>query len=109
MSWDPLTGCQVTYCLDTATGKAWWEHEYDRQVRQNVLDAAAALRNAGDGAWQKGMKGAMVHCAIIPREVRHLWRTQGIDPDSKDPDVQRRINKMLNGEFKNLKTVDKKL
>jgi hypothetical protein len=108
ISYDPVTGATVMHHYDDATQKQWWTTEYDQQIDQAAKDVAAAIRNDGR-AWSRGLKTGWAGTAILPASVRHEMRERGLDPYSKDPDVQKTINKLLNGEFKLLKTTDKRL
>lgn len=108
VSYDPVTGARVTFCHDRHAGIGWFETSYDPAIDRAIKDVATALRNDGR-AWQRGVKQGWAGAAMIPPSVRHQWRTMGLDPDSKDPDVQRRINQLLNGDYKYLKVTEKKL
>lgn len=108
ISYDPITGATVTFVHDVDAKIGWFETEYDTEIEQAIKDVATALRNDGR-AWERGVKQGWAGAAMIPPSVRHQWRTEGLDPDSKDPDVQKRINQLLNGDYKYLKVTSKKL
>lgn len=108
ISYDPLTGATVMHHYDDATQQQWWTTEYDQDINAAAKDVATAIRNDGR-AWDRGIKKGWIGTAILPANVRHELRSRGLDPYSKDPDVQRRINQLLNTEFKLLKTTDKRL
>jgi hypothetical protein len=59
-----------------------------------ILDFNAERRNHYDMRWSEG-DGRLV--ASIPHVVVELWRKlYGVDAHSRDPDMQRKVNKLLN-------------
>ena len=65
--------------------------EFDMAHVQRVMDQNARLKHTG-------MKNEFGYIAAsVPAAVKHIWKTEhGVDYDSQDPDMQKKIDRMMN-------------
>ena len=99
---DPITGVKKKWYLDD-DGTVTVEREEDIS---GILTLAKSLR--AQTPYRYG-KNALHFSAVIPNGVIHKWMQEGIDVFDSSPEMTRKVKKKLEGEYKYLKTTDKKI
>lgn len=91
------TGMREWFLHDAEAGKNYIRYEQDCEP---LLDACKAHNNHADRAGE--MRRDIVHAASIPPSVQMKWLVEyGVDV--WNPDDQRKVNRLLDGDYKHLK------
>lgn len=84
-------------------GDGTWTMGMSQKV-ESILDHNKEMSTSGDHGWSKSKDFRRI--GSIPLVVSHDWKTnKGIDIHSPDPDMQKKVNSMMNDiDYRRLRT-----
>jgi hypothetical protein len=99
---DELTGLETIHHYDEVTGETHIEYKQDVE---SILNRNKYLSSTD--YQQKGIKNEWMHAATIPEIVQIQWMHKYGIKDIYSPEYWPQIKRLLNGEYKYLKTGNK--
>lgn len=102
LSYDRFSKIKTFHDYDHATKKT---HISEEQDAQPILEINKKLRSTPEYR-QHGYKEDMMHFARIPNNIVVEWKKK-YNVDVFNRDDEKKVERLLNGDYKYLKTVDR--